>query len=59
MRSGEPRVHDPLVQVVQLKPNIIFFLEVVLVHLDGRPPLRPVRFPSATVSLLEGSTSML
>ena len=67
MRSGEPRVHDPLVRVVQLfaaevelKPDVVLVgLRRRLVDLDRRPPLRLVGFSGASIPLLEILVSML
>ena len=67
MRSGEPRVHDPLVHVVQLfaaevelKPDVVLVgLLRRLVDLDRRPPLRLAGFPGASIPLLAISASMI
>ena len=66
MRSGEPRVHDPLVRVVQLfaavvelKPDVVLVRLRRLVDLDRRPPLRLVGSSGASIPLLEISASML
>ena len=66
MRSGEPRVHDPLVRVVQLfaaeielKPDVVLVGLRRLVDLDRRPPLRPVGFSGVSIPLLAILASML
>ena len=66
MRSGEPRVHDPLVRVVQLfateielKSNVVLVGLRRLVDLDRRPPPRLVGFPGASIPLLKISAPML
>ena len=68
MRSGEPRVHDPLVRVVQLfAAEVELEADVVLVglkrrrlvDLDRRPPLRLVGFSGASIALLAILASML